>query len=44
MTTGNLPGKKDMERTVHRKPRWFKKAEYSWKYPNNCISRKYPRI
>ena len=44
MTAGNLPGKKDMERTVHRKPSWFKKAEYSWEKMKNYISRKYPCI
>lgn len=44
MIAENLPGKKDMERTVYRKPRWFKRAGYSWENVKNFLSRKYPCI
>lgn len=40
MTAGNLPGKKDMERTVYRKPSWLKKAEYSWEKNEKLYIRK----
>lgn len=30
MITGSLLGRKNRERTVNRKPRWFKMAAYSW--------------
>lgn len=39
---GNLPGKKDMERTAYRKPTWFKAAGNSRENWKIFISRKYP--